>query len=455
MLAREANALPVARKIAGPRATAALVPLHGGHMSGDSTPRLLLIRCAAVSPEDINTAAQCAGLTAAVESVANRPELQEAFLRGSPSVVIAGAESTSELDWHEVLDRARHAEPPVPVVVVGSKAAESESLRLVREGATEYLEATSLERLPSVLARALRVRESSTVQVRTQVELDRAVEVLRDSQKLITVGRLAASIAHEINNPLEAVTNLLYLLSEEKDLSSGARGYVALAQREMMRVAQIARQTLNFSRETTGPVRTHIDSLMEEVLSLYSRKITEKELRVVREYRCPEEATVYPGEMRQVLSNLLTNAVEALSTGGRLRIRVRCARSWSDPGVRGIRISVGDNGTGIVPAVQRRLGEPFFTTKGQRGTGLGLWVTRSIVERYGGEMQLRSSIAPARHGTVFSILLPTNLRPRMVERSAAPVENTSSSPKVQTFDRSSSSVDHASRANPRRRLRGL
>ncbi|MGA8528989.1 MAG: HAMP domain-containing sensor histidine kinase, partial [Acidobacteriaceae bacterium] len=97
------------------------------------------------------------------------------------------------------------------------------------------------------------------------------------------------------------------------------------------------------------------------------------------------------------------------------RVRVRCTRSWSDPGVHGIRVSVGDNGSGIPLEVQRRLGEPFFTTKGQRGTGLGLWVTRSIVERYGGDIQLRSSVDARRHGTVFSIFLPTNLRPQMVE----------------------------------------
>ena len=100
----------------------------------------------------------------------------------------------------------------------------------------------------------------------------------------------------------------------------------------------------------------------------------------------------------------------------RFRIRIRCARNWSDPGVKGLRISVADNGTGIDPAVQRRLGEPFFTTKGQRGTGLGLWVTRSIIQRYGGEIQLRSSTTPERHGTVFSIFLPTNMRPTVVER---------------------------------------
>src|ERR1700728_2653112 len=276
-----------------------------------------------------------------------------------------------------------------------------------------------MERLPSAIARALKVRQSALVQSHAQHELDRTAIMLRENQKLITIGRLAASIAHEINNPLESITNLLYLLGEEKNLSPSVSTYLALAQRELDRVAQISRQTLKFSRETAGPVRSHIDELLEEVLALYSRRIMDKNLRIERQYDCPEEAMVFPGEMRQVLSNLVTNAVEASSLHGRLHLRVRCTRSWTDPGVRGVRVSVGDNGSGIPPEVQRRLGEAFFTTKGQRGTGLGLWGTRSIVQRYGGEIQLRSSVHPERHGTVFSIFLPTNLRPQKVDRPAS------------------------------------
>jgi signal transduction histidine kinase len=195
-----------------------------------------------------------------------------------------------------------------------------------------------------------------------------------------------------------------------------------MAQRELDRAAQISRQTLKFARETAGPQRTRIDELMEEVLALYSRRIAEKNLRIERRYECREEALVFPGEMRQVLSNLVTNAIEASSMNGRLYLRVRRSRSWSDAGVRGIRIAVADTGTGIPADVQRRLGEPFFTTKGQRGTGLGLWVTRSIVERYGGEIQLRSSTSAQRHGTVFTVFLPTNLGPRAVNRPRGPEE---------------------------------
>jgi signal transduction histidine kinase len=415
-----------------------------------------MLRCAAVSHHQVRAAARQAGLTLPIEFAEDRHEFQEELRRGSPSLILAGPESLPDLDLGEVLERARNAQPPVPVVLVGGQATENESLRILHEGAAEYLQASELDHLPTVLARALKVRESATAHVRTQSELERVAAMLRENQKLITVGRLAASITHEINNPLEAVMNLLYLLGEEQGMPDSAKSYLALAQRELERVAQISRQTLNFSRETTGPVKTHLDVLMEEVLSLYGRRITEKKLRVERQYDCQEEALVFPGEMRQVLSNLVTNAVEASSMWGRLRIRVRCTRSWSDPGVRGIRISVGDSGSGIAPEVQRRLGEPFFTTKGQRGTGLGLWVTRSIIQRYRGEIQLRSSVRPSRHGTVFSIFMPTNLRPRAVERSPEPEggDGGGSGSKVVPLEPGGSGRNLASDAPAKRRVNG-
>lgn len=241
------------------------------------------------------------------------------------------------------------------------------------------------------------------------MEVSQVAEVLRQNQKLITLGRLAASIAHEINNPLESITNLLYLIEQGEPQQS--REYLKLAQRELSRVVQISKQTLSFSRETRSPVSVQLSELIEEVLGLHSRRIGEKNLRVVRQYETYEPITVLPGEMRQVLSNLISNAIEATSSRGRIVIRIRAARLWAGRDGRGLRLSIGDNGTGIPEEVRIRLGEPFFTTKGQSGTGLGLWVTQSIINRYGGSLQIRSSVSPARHGTVFSLFLPLNLRP--------------------------------------------
>ncbi|HEX3985701.1 MAG TPA: hybrid sensor histidine kinase/response regulator [Acidobacteriaceae bacterium] len=389
-------------------------------MTGESIPGVLMLRCSALSHHAVRAAAHQAGLRLIVDFAENRREFLEELRRGTTDLIVAGPEALPDLELREIFNRAKSAHPPIPVILAGGRMGQSEAVRILRNGAAEVLQSGEMERLPTTLARALKVRQSAVAQARAQEELDRTAVLLRENQKLITLGRLAASIAHEINNPLESITNLLYLLGEERDLTGSARSYLALAQKELGRVGQISRQTLNFSRETTGPVRAKIDELLEEVLSLYSRRTMEKNLRVERQYDCPEEALVYPGEMRQVLSNLITNAVEASSPNGRLRVRVRCTRSWTHSGVRGIRVSVGDNGSGIPLEVQRRLGEPFFTTKGQRGTGLGLWVTRAIVERYGGEMQLRSSVHPRRHGTVFSIFLPTNLRPRVVEIGTPP-----------------------------------
>ncbi|MGB6131854.1 MAG: HAMP domain-containing sensor histidine kinase [Acidobacteriaceae bacterium] len=420
MATTEAPGLPALEMTRWLRLPGNLAGPGGAPMIAGPMPEVLMLRCSLLSHREVRGAARRAGLTFSIEFAETRREVLDALRSGRTDVMLVGCEGLPDLDLRELLERANSVQPPVPVVVIGGAVEESESLRLLREGAAEYLQGEQVERLPSAIERALRAREAAAAQARSLQEVDRAATALRENQKLITVGRLAASIAHEINNPLESVINLLYLLSEEKELSDSARNYLALARRELDRVAQISRQTLNFSRETAGPARARVDELLDEVLALYSRRISEKNLRVERQYECREEAMVYPGEMRQVLSNLVTNAVEASSENGRLRLRVRCSRSWSDPGVRGVRISIGDNGSGIEPAVQRRLGEPFFTTKGQSGTGLGLWVTRSIVHRYGGEIELRSSTAPGRHGTVFSIFLPTNLGPRMVERLRGP-----------------------------------
>lgn len=453
MSTQEAQRLPAASTALRRKQDATCVHSGTAIMSGESNPAVLLLEGGAVSQERLREAAGRARPGCVLEFARDRREMIAELRRGA-AVIVAGPNPLPGVSLGEVLDRARHAEPPIPVVLVGGHDSESESLRVLEEGAADYLSAENLEHLPSALSRALKIRDTVAAQAHAQTELDRAASVLRENQKLITLGRLAASIAHEINNPLEAVTNLLYLLGEEPGLPESARGYLGLAQRELGRVAQISRQTLNFSRETTGPVSTRIDTVLEDVLSLYSRRITEKEIRVEREYDCADQAMVYPGEMRQVFSNLIINAVDASAPRSRLRIRIRGAHSWTDPGVRGIRVTVGDTGSGIAAEVQHRLGEPFFTTKGQRGTGLGLWVTRSIVVRYGGEIHMRSSVGPDRHGTVFSVFLPTNLRPRMVERPHAPGESGGSSPKVQLLDKASAPVDPANAANPRRRIHG-
>lgn len=364
-----------------------------------------------------------AGLIVILDPVSSREGFLSRIRNGSVDLIVAGAGGIQGLEVPEIVEQARSGENPIPIVLLGRESDEPRILRSWREGAADFVSVSQLDRLPSVVDRVMRHQRNQKANARIQTELNRAAEILRENQKLIVIGRLTASIAHEINNPLESLTNLLYLMEVDRDSPEKGQEYLRMAQRELSRVVQISKQTLTFSRETSSPVRVQLADLIEEVLALYGRKIAEADLRVVRQYESSEAVTVFPGEMRQVLSNLIANAIEATEPGGLLIFRLRPARNWSDQGVRGVRLSVADNGSGMPVEVRNRLGEPFFTTKGQHGTGLGLWVTRSILNRYGGNLQLRSSTAPDRHGTVFSLFLPTNLRPQAVlpRAGAAPV----------------------------------
>ncbi len=237
-------------------------------------------------------------------------------------------------------------------------------------------------------------------------EMRRTEEAMRASEKLAATGRLAASIAHEINNPLESVTNLLYLLEHDRELHQQARQYAALAQQELGRVAHIARQTLGFYRDTAMPVPLSLSELLENVLELYERRLRSKGIEVTRQYEATDEVQGFPGELRQVFSNLMINAIESVGPGGTIRLHIFTAPDWSHPSERGVHVVIADNGPGIATESRARIFEPFFTTKGERGTGLGLWVSRGIVQKHGGHIRFRSSTRPEQGGTVFSVFLP-------------------------------------------------
>ncbi len=237
-------------------------------------------------------------------------------------------------------------------------------------------------------------------------ERRRATEALRNSERLAVTGRLAATIAHEINNPLEAVTNLLYLLEQNRSLDKTARGYAVLAQEEVNRVAHIARQTLGFYRDSSKLETVQVSRLMDEVVSLFAAKIRTSEVEVTKELEADAPIEALPGELRQVFSNLLANALEAAGKKGKLRIRIRPARSARTRSQRGVRLTIADNGPGIARKDLGRIFEPFFTTKGAKGTGLGLWVTHGLVEKHNGQIRVWSSCRPGQSGTVFTVFLP-------------------------------------------------
>ena len=183
---------------------------------------------------------------------------------------------------------------------------------------------------------------------------------------------------------------------------------MGLIEQELTRVTRITTKTLSFYRETQTPSRVELSSLLDEVLVLYARRLAEKHVEVTRAYESEEPLLLFPGEMRQVCANLVTNAIEAVTPGGRITLRLRRCRLRQQQGwVEGMRLLVADNGTGIDPQTAAKLGQPFFTTKGQRGTGLGLWVSQAIVKRYDGHMQLRSSIAAHRMAQPSACFFPS------------------------------------------------
>jgi len=229
---------------------------------------------------------------------------------------------------------------------------------------------------------------------------------LRVTEKLAATGRLAATISHEINNPLEAVTNLIFLAKEDASLSPHIRTLLQGADRELQRVAHIARQTLGFYRDTTAPVTVNFAELLDDILELYQGKMAQKKLRVKTRFDRSCEIRGLLGEMRQVFSNVLVNAIEASPLEGTLILRVGMGRAGNHPATAGVRVIIADHGPGIPAQSRAHLFEPFYSTKQNFGTGLGLWVSKSLVEKHGGSIRFRSSVRPGHSGTVFSIFLP-------------------------------------------------
>jgi PAS domain S-box-containing protein len=236
----------------------------------------------------------------------------------------------------------------------------------------------------------------------------RTQEALLASEKLAVAGRLAATIAHEIHNPLDSVSNLLYLMrtgvtEEESKL------FMDMAEQELTRVTQISRAMLGLYRESKAPVLVDLREMMQEILLLMDHRFSE--LRVSVHTDLPSVVTVdaFPAELRQVFTNLITNAAEAASPGGDVRISI--SPHHAKIGTNGQRMQPGaliiiaDNGPGVADDVRPHLFQPFFTTKGERGTGLGLWVSRGIINKHGGTIDLASNVDGTSHGTVVSVFL--------------------------------------------------
>jgi PAS domain S-box-containing protein len=251
-------------------------------------------------------------------------------------------------------------------------------------------------------------------------ERKRSEEALRKTEKLAATGRLAASIAHEINNPLEAITNLLFLLRNFCNLEDPAANYVVMAEHEARRIAEITQQTLRFYRQSTLPARANMADLLDSVLSLYHGRLNTLNIAVERQYDPAMDLFCFAGEIRQVFANLVGNSIDATSTGGRLIVRARRSHNWKDPHQTGVRFTVADTGVGMEPAVRERVFEAFFTTKEVTGTGLGLWVSHEIIMKHRGSVHVRSrtTIDGGPSGTVFQLFFPDDPSLTAVPRQA-------------------------------------
>ncbi|MGE0407200.1 MAG: ATP-binding protein [Candidatus Korobacteraceae bacterium] len=259
--------------------------------------------------------------------------------------------------------------------------------------------------------KAVNLQSSGTDNVVLEINRDitaqlQAEEALRKSERMAAIGQFAGTMAHEINNPLEAITNIFYLLRDHPSLDAEAREYARLADEELLRIGRITRQTLSFYRESQRPTSLALSQVLDDVLGLQASRVRMNGISVQKDYATAGEIDGFPGELRQVFLNITANAIQAMPEGGQLRIRL-CESADRRTGRAGIRVSISDTGAGIQPESAKHLFEPFFTTKSTKGTGLGLWISKGIIEKYEGSIRFRSLNAYGRYTTCFSIFLPT------------------------------------------------
>ncbi|MFZ0704172.1 MAG: ATP-binding protein [Candidatus Korobacteraceae bacterium] len=243
------------------------------------------------------------------------------------------------------------------------------------------------------------------VSARDSSEARLVEKALLRAEQVSAAGKLAASISHEINNPLEAVTNLLFLAKTSPELSDETKKLLGIADTELQRLSQIARTSLKFFRQSTAPASISVRDLIESVVTVFQPRITRLGINLRKHYEDTPELLCFPGELQQVFTNLISNSLDAMRRGGTLLVSVRPAPGGSQAGAKGIRVIVMDSGEGMDAQVRSKLFEPFFTTKGEAGTGLGLWVSKGIIDKHKGHIRVRSLTGK---GTAVSVFLPFN-----------------------------------------------
>jgi two-component system NtrC family sensor kinase len=282
----------------------------------------------------------------------------------------------------------------------------------VTETAGFHQQATAMNQ--ELLLSAVRQHELAEVAERLNAQLQQEIterkrmeRALLNSEKLAATARLASTMAHEINNPLDAIGNLIFLLAPLQT-SSEAQSYIAILDQQVRGLSRIATQMLKFNRDNNRPTEFKLEELIREILDFYRSQAMRQGIDVIQRLETEGLIKGFRGEIIQVVTNLLLNALEVTPMGGKVVVHLYPAPSWlcRVHNRFGFCLSVADTGSGIDPQNYRCIFEPFFTTKGDKGTGLGLWLCTGIVNRVGGSIRVWSSRRPGRSGTCFSVFLP-------------------------------------------------
>jgi signal transduction histidine kinase len=344
-------------------------------------------------------------------------EALEQLLKSEVAVVLMDV-SMPDLDGFQLADMIREHprfQKTAIIFISAVHLTDVDRIKGYQRGAVDYISVPVVPELlrakVSVFAELHRKNQQlENLNRELELRVAQRTEALVRSEKLAAMGRLAGIIAHEINNPLEAISNALFLLREHPSLDNEARRFASLAEQELTRVAHITRQTLSFYRESQEPVSVSIFEVLDNVLELQSHRLRASGIKLDKEFRSSLAIQGYPNELKQVFLNLIGNAIEAMREGGRLRIRVD-GQTEQRTGRRGVRVSVCDTGSGIDSRYAKRIFEPFFTTKDTKGTGLGLWISRGIVQKYDGTIRFRSLHYVSGQATCFSVFIPSTPAP--------------------------------------------
>lgn len=287
-------------------------------------------------------------------------------------------------------------------IVAGESIDHYDTVRRHKDGSLRYVTLT----ISPIRDRNGDIVGASTI-ARDMTSRILAEEALRASEKLVAMGRMAASIAHEIRNPLDAAKNITYLLQQNQQLDAPVHELLTLLDSQLNHMGEICSRTLSFARSGDAVSPVALAAVVDEVFALQRKNLTTKNIEVARRLESAGEVIGYPGPLRQVLVNLISNAIDAIPARQNGRITVHIVDMHHPAtGVEGVRISLSDTGSGIKPENLSRLFQPFFSTKREEGTGLGLWVCYGIVTQHGGTIRVRSRVEGPTRGTIFSIFLP-------------------------------------------------